>query len=95
MKKEFIYKKLDEDDIIEIIIEHFQRVECPDFIRAKACLYGEPGHDLRLIAVFSNDEQEKIEHDFKKLDEEMSYNGDHSFLKKHPEYYIPSQSQDK
>jgi hypothetical protein len=93
MKKNFIFKKLNEDDILEIIVEHFQETECYDFIRAKAYLYGEPGKDLRLIAVFSNDEQGEIPFDFDKLDKEMDYNGDHSFLKKHPEFHSTQSSQ--
>lgn len=88
MKKKIFYKKLDEDDILEILIEHFQNGELSDLISAQGCLLGKPGEDLRFIGVFSNKEYHMIEPDFEKLDKELDYNGDHAFIKNHPEFNL-------
>jgi hypothetical protein len=87
MKRKYSIKKLDEDDILEIIIEHFQDGELADFMSAQGCILGEPGKDLRFVGVFSN-EKGLLRNDLEKIDKEMDFNGDHSFLKKHPEFYI-------
>jgi len=85
--KKYKLMKLDEDDILEIVIEYFQRKEKFGCLQARACLMGEVGKDLRFIGVFS-DEEEKIQCDFKKIDMEMEYNGDHSLIKNKPEFWI-------
>lgn len=96
MSRKICYKKLDEDDILEILIEHFQNGELSNFISARGCLLGKPGKNLRFIGVFSSDDDQMPEHDFKKLDKEIEYNGDHAFLKKHPEFDLtPPTLQDK
>lgn len=93
MNKEICYKKLDENDILEILIEHFQNDELLDFISAQGCLLGKPGENLRFIGVFSNDECPMGEQDFEKIDKELDYNGDHSFLKSHPEFNLAPQKE--
>ena len=90
----YSFKKLDEDDILEILIEYFQEGEYVDFTHAKACLFGEPGKDLRFIAIFSDDEEKTNQYDLKNLDNEIDYNGDHSFLKNHPGFLISKPTQD-
>lgn len=82
------YKKLDEDDILEILVEHFQCGELKNFSSAQACLFGTPGKDLRFIGVFSNGVEGRTEYDMEKVDRDMDYNGDHSFLKKHSEFWV-------
>ena len=51
MKKMFV-KKLDEDDILEILIESFQTGK---FSISEGCakFYGEPGKDLRAVIVIN------------------------------------------
>jgi hypothetical protein len=86
---EIVYKKLNEDDILEILIEHFQVGELANCCQAKACLLGEPGNNMRFVAVFSN-EMNKIEIDLNKVDSEINYNGTHECLKTHPEFHLNS-----
>lgn len=91
MEKKYNLMKLDEDDILEILVEYFQGKEKFGCLQASACLMGESGKDLRFIGAFSSDE-EKIRCDFEKIDKEMDYNGDHSFIKKNPEFWISQPS---
>jgi len=96
MNENFIYKKLDQDDILEILVEHFQDGELSDCSRAQGCLLGTPGKDLRFIGVFSNDESITLHHDYEKLDEALDFNGDHSFINAHPEFQLrPPQKLEK
>ena len=88
MNRKICYKKLDEDDILEILIEHFQSGELSDFISARGCILGKPGDDLRFVAVFSKSDKQVLAQDLEELDKEINYNGDHSFLKTHPEYNL-------
>lgn len=88
MNRKICYKKLDEDDILEILIEHFQNGELSDFISAHGCILGKPGDDLRFIGVFSKSEKQVPYQDLEELDKEINYNGDHSFLKAHTEYNL-------
>ena len=94
MNEKICYKKLDEDDILEILIEHFQDDELSDYISAQGCLLGEPGRDLRFVGVFSNNDETILKHDLEILDKEIEYNGDHAFFKKHPEFNFNPSSQD-
>jgi hypothetical protein len=51
--KNYIVKKLNEDDILEILIEHYYGKECFHYPNAKAVMLGEPDKDLRFLCVFS------------------------------------------
>lgn len=89
MTEQYYYKKLDEDDILEILMEHFQDDELAGVELSQGCILGTPGKDLRFIGVFSKDSSEKVANiDFEKIDETIDFNGDHSFLKSNPEFYI-------
>lgn len=83
---EFI--KLDEDDILEILIEYFQNNENSSFCFAKGCFLGNSGKDLRFVASFSNDADALKSLDLYDIDKKIDYNGDHSFLKSHPEFNL-------
>ena len=61
----------------------------------KGCLLGTPGKDLRFIGVFTDEEEDISKYDLEKIDMEMDFNGDHSFLKKHPEFYINNNMDEK
>ena len=82
------YIKLDADDIMEILLEFYQErfdhSEC-----AKGIFLGTPDNDLRFLAAFGNADEEEIDGvDLKTIDQEMDYNGDHSFLKRNPIFYV-------
>jgi len=75
MKKRKVIK-LNEDDILEILIEHFQtnnKVE-----NAKGILFGESGKDLRFVGVFGSINDIDIGRiDLGEVDKDMEFNGDH------------------
>ena len=82
MKKMSVIK-LNEDDILEILIEHYQTGK---FSRSKgsAKLFGNPGQDLRALIVLSDDHNKNFDLDV--MEKNTDFNGDHSFLKEHPEF---------
>ena len=78
-------KKLNQDDILEILIEHYWGGECKKLLNARATIFGTPGKDLRAICVFGNENDPEISQlDLGKIDSESDYNGDHSFLERNP-----------
>lgn len=88
MNKNINWKKLDSDDILEIILEHFQESE-KDCEFARGVLLGTAGKDLRFVGVFGKEIDSQIKnYDLVKLDENIDYNGDHSFLKSNPDFQI-------
>lgn len=90
-KKEIVIKKLNEDDILEILLEHFQENELEDkhIVLTSGIIFGSPGKDLRFIGVFGDEKSEEIfKYDLAKIDKETEFNGDHAFLEKHPECYL-------
>lgn len=93
MNRKICYKKLDEDDILEILIEHFQNGELSDFISARGCILGKPGDDLRFVGVFSKSDKQVLNQDLEEIDKGINYNGDHSFLKTHTEYNLDPEFQ--
>lgn len=82
MKKWFV-KKLDEDDILEILIENFQTGKY-GVSQGYANLFGVPGKDLRAVIVINRGPYQKF--DLDEIDKNTEYNGDHYFLKQHPEF---------
>ena len=88
MSNSIKYLKLDEDDILEILIEYHQ--EQGDFYDfGKGIILGSPGDNLRFVAVLGKERDEEIRNtDLYTLDASLDYNGSHSFLKNHPEFYI-------
>ena len=87
MNNDVHLKKLDEDDILEILLEHFQDGELNDCPCSRGCILGSPGKDLRFIGVFSKEsESNEYKRDFEDIDNEIDFNGDHAFLKEHPEF---------
>lgn len=80
-----MFKKLDMDDILEILIEYFQDSNegCQN---ASGIILGTPNEDLRFIGVFGRLTNSDIEkYDLEEIDKTMDYNGDHAFIKAHPE----------
>ena len=82
MKKMFV-KKLNEDDILEILIEHFQEGK---YAKSEGCakIYGLPGQDLRALVVVNHGSHKEINLD--EIEKNIEYNGDHHFLIGHPEF---------
>ncbi len=88
MKKNIRYVKLDMDDILEILVEHFQD-QSAEFMNAKGIILGTPENELRFVGAFASECDEQFANlDLEKLDEFLSYNGDHAFLKSHPEFCL-------
>jgi hypothetical protein len=88
INKDLVYKKLDEDDITEIIIEYFQETLNNSEL-GRGILIGNAGKDLRFIGVFGNEDDPKVQMcDLIELDKEKEFNGDHAFLKNNPEFYL-------
>lgn len=82
MKKRFV-KKLNEDDILEILIEHFQKKKYSKS-EGYAKFYGMPGHDLRAVIVVTRESCSDI--DLDEIEKTIEYNGDHFFLSEHSEF---------
>ena len=80
------YVKLDCDDIMEILLEHYQD-QFTDSDCAKGILLGTPDNELRFVAVYGNNDDIKTI-DLEEVDKEMDYNGDHAFLRNNPEFYL-------
>ena len=82
------YIKLDIDDIMEILLEHYQeRFQESEF--AKGIFLGASDDELRFVAVFGEAEDAEIHDiDLKKIDRQMDYNGEHAFLRNNPDFYI-------
>ena len=82
------YVKLDIDDIIEIVIEHYYN-KLDNVNEAKGIILGTPDNELRFVGAFCNNEEATVSNiDLENIDETMEYNGEHSFLKKNPQFYI-------
>ena len=87
MRKKINYKKLDEDDILEILLENFQDSKKTAF--GRGVLLGTIGKDLRFVGVFGKVNDEKIRKcNLEEFDRQNDFNGDHKFLKEHPEFEI-------
>lgn len=76
----YIVKKLEQDDILEILIEYFWNGELKKYSNASANLFGEVGEDLRFVGVFSKKELNDI--DLQEIDQCTDFNGDHSAWRK-------------
>jgi hypothetical protein len=88
--KDLIIKKINEDDILEILIEKFYETDCSDFPSAKGVLLGEVGENLRFIGIFTNEDNWKLlrEIDVNKIDSDYDYNGDHFTILKNPDLHV-------
>jgi len=90
-KKEMLFKikKLNQDDIMGILIEHFwnEDVDCKNLLSSRAVILGTTGKDLRAICIFGKEDLPiYCESDFEKIDSENDFNGDHSFLENNPSF---------
>ena len=87
--KNVVIKKLDQDDILEILLEHFQDSH-HEYTFARGELIGGADKDLRFIGVFGKEaDQELYTYDLKQIDTVTEFNGDHMFLKINPEFQMP------
>ncbi len=78
--EKYIVKKLEQDDILEILIEHFWDGELKKYSYASADVFGEVGEDLRFVGVFSKKALNDI--DLQAIDQCTDFNGDHSAWRK-------------
>ena len=82
------FKKLDEDDLLEIVLEHFQQLET-DSEFARGVFIGTAGKNLRFIGLFGKENDQELKKcDLFQLDKDHDFNGDHAFLKNNPEFLI-------
>ena len=88
MNKKIHYVKIDMEDILDILIEHFYS-QFEDTDVANGIILGTPDKELRFVGAFSKYEDTQVSDiDLKKLDESMDYNGEHAFLKNNPQFYL-------
>ncbi|MGU3397281.1 hypothetical protein ACNHOZ_24205 [Priestia sp. D51] len=72
------YIKYNEDDILEILSEYLYTDCETETIQSKAALIGEPGKDLRFVAVVGDGEDDEIaEVDLEDIDRTIEFNGSH------------------
>lgn len=86
MESKIIYEKLNEEDILEIVMEYLQEKH-NNLPFSKIILLGEIGKDLRCVCAISekipNSDLNLIE-----VDKKINFTGDHEFLKQHPEFLL-------
>ena len=71
-----LIKKLNQDDILRILINHFQQDEYGESM-GYGEIIGEVDKDLRFIGIFkNNDDSYPFEDDINRIDKEMDFNGD-------------------
>jgi hypothetical protein len=88
-----VIKKINEDDILEILLEHFQEINAKDLSSSQCVLLGQPGVNLRFLAVYGNgDSNGRLNFDLEEIDKNYDFNGDHSFLEKNPSFVIAKDS---
>lgn len=88
MCKKINYIKLDIDDIMEILLEHYQE-QFLESNYSKGIFLGTPENELRFIGVFGEYNDKNLRNiNLKTIDENMDYNGDHAFLKNNPDFFI-------
>lgn len=73
--------KFNQDDILEILLEHLGEETKFGTYQSSGMLLGTPGKDLRLIAVIGDLDDMGINHlNLEEIEKEMDYNGTHSDL---------------
>ena len=89
IKSKIIIKKLNQDDILEIILEYFQENEMKDVVITKGDILGVPGRDLRFVGAFGDETCEEIyNYDLQEIDEKHEFNGSHAFLENNSDFYL-------
>ena len=87
--KNYFVKKLDEDDILEILLEYFLEIDRTNTPLSRGILLGKPGDNLRFVGVYGEeDDLEFMELSLEEIDGNYEFNGTHSFLKNNPTFYI-------
>ena len=83
--------KLNEDDILEILLEHYyQNKNCAFLPDSRGVLFGTPGEDLRFIGVYGKEEEEPqlAKCNLSEIDKTTDFNGYHSFLEGNPRFWL-------
>lgn len=88
-RKKIVIKKINEDDILEIILEHFQDDELKEGVITKGVILGVPGKDLRFVGAFGDETSEEIyKYDLENIDKNQGFNGSHAFLENNPDFHL-------
>jgi len=85
--KSFYVKKINEDDILEILLEYLQETEFKDTVSSRGMILGTPGSDLRFISIFGNEFNLK-KYNLEEIDSNQDFNVDHSFLENNPQFHL-------
>jgi len=88
--KDYVVKKLNEDDILEILLEHFPEINDKNTPLSRGILLGEPRKNLRFVGIYGREEDfvEFRSLNLKEIDAAHDFTGDHSFLEKNPQFLI-------
>ena len=86
MKNKIIYEKLNEEDILEIVMEYLQKKH-DSLPFAKIVILGEIGKDLRCVCALSK-KIPSSDLDLIEVDKKIEFTGDHEFLNQHPEFLL-------
>jgi len=91
MKKiNYVVKKLNEDDILEILIKHFPEIDDKNTPLSRCILLGEPRKNLRFIGIYGR-EADVVEFrnlNLEEIDATHDFNGDHAFLEANPDFWL-------
>ena len=90
--RNYVVKKLNEADILEILLEHFPEINEENTSFSRGILFGEPGNNLRFIGVYGDYDAQLQELDLEEIDANHDFNGDHSFLEKNPQFWLTKDS---
>lgn len=85
MGKRIQYIKLHESTIINIVLDHYQK-KFKEFVRGM--MLGGARNNLRIIVVCGKNQKKLEVEDLIQVDLKMDFNGDHAFLRDHPEFTI-------
>ena len=83
--KNYVYEKLDEADILEILIEFLQ--EKHNLPNAQIVLLGERNTDLRCVCALCKDNH-SMNLDLNEVDKQIDFTGDHKWLEQNPDCWL-------
>ena len=80
---DYFVKKIEEDDICSILVDHFRETESKvaELSCARSIILGTPGKDLRFVSVFYEDDIRR-DYNMEEIDAKHDFNGDQSFIRR-------------
>jgi len=88
--KNYVVKKINESDILEILLEYFPEINDKNTPSSRGALLGKPGDNLRFIGVYGKEKDSNDLKDlsFEDIDSKYDFNGDHGFIEGNPEFWM-------